>query len=320
LEPILRVQNLTTEFTTPEGKARAVDDVSFEVMPGKTLALVGESGCGKTVTALSIIGLIPNPPGKIISGNVFFRSINLTKLNNEQMRDIRGARISMVFQEPMTSLNPVFTIGDQIMESIILHQKVSKKEAELEAIKSLESVGIPDPEKQIRAYPHQLSGGMRQRVMIAMAMSCHPELLIADEPTTALDVTIQAQILQLMNNLREQEGMSLLLITHNLGVVAETADDVAVMYLGQVVEQSSVGDIFEKPLHPYTQGLLNSLPDPEAPADSKLIPIKGLVPSITKKLKGCRFAERCPERFNACTLPPELKNIGGHLVRCHLYK
>jgi ABC-type dipeptide/oligopeptide/nickel transport system ATPase component len=249
---LLQVKNLQTSFFTPEGEVRAVDGVSFEIHEGKTIGLVGESGCGKSVTSLSIMRLIPSPPGKIVGGEILYRGRDLLKLNNEEMRKIRGNEISMIFQEPMTSLNPVFTVGDQIGEAIRLHQGLGKREARDKTIEMLRLVKIADPESRVDAYPHQLSGGMRQRVMIAMALSCNPSLLIADEPTTALDVTIQAQILELMKELQQKIGMALLLITHDLGVVAEQADDVAIMYAGKIVERSDTRAIFNQPLHPYT--------------------------------------------------------------------
>src|SRR5574341_573298 len=257
---LIQVKELRTSFFTPEGEVRAIDGVSFEIGEGKTLGLVGESGCGKSVTSLSIMRLIQSPPGKIVGGEIFYRGKDLLKLNNEEMRKIRGNEISMIFQEPMTSLNPVFTIGDQIGEAIRLHQKSGKKETREKTIDMLRLVRIADPESRVDDYPHQLSGGMRQRVMIAMALSCNPSLLIADEPTTALDVTIQAQILDLMKELQQKLGMSLLLITHDLGVVAEQAEEVAIMYAGKVVERARAKEIFNRPLHPYTVGLLNSLP------------------------------------------------------------
>ncbi len=319
-KPLLSVEELRTEFKTPAGTARAADGVSFDLHSGRTLALVGESGCGKSVTALSILRLIPHPPGKIVGGRIVFKGRNLLELSDEEMRAIRGNQISMIFQEPMTSLNPVFTVGEQIMEVIRLHQGLDRTQAEAEAVRALASVGIPDPEARLKAYPHQMSGGMRQRVMIAMAMSCHPDLLIADEPTTALDVTIQAQILELIKDLQQRDELSLLLITHNLGVVAEAADEVAVMYLGQIVERAPVEALFARPLHPYTQGLLASLPDPEADEDEDLKAIPGLVPSIFEPIPGCRFAGRCPQRFERCDTPPELlPHQEDHLVRCFLY-
>ena len=260
---LLKVSNLSTHFFSEEGTVKAVDGVNFSIQKGETLGIVGESGCGKSVTALSIMRLVPNPPGKIVSGTIQFEGGNLTELDEDQMRKIRGNRISMIFQEPMTSLNPVFTIGDQIAEAITLHQGLSRKVSLQKAMEMLKVVGISAPERRVQEYPHELSGGMRQRVMIAMALSCNPSLLIADEPTTALDVTIQAQILDLMNNLKEEFGAAIILITHDLGIVAQTAQHVIVMYAGKVVESSNVSNIFEKPLHPYTRGLLRSIPSEE---------------------------------------------------------
>ncbi|MBI3555153.1 MAG: ABC transporter ATP-binding protein [Deltaproteobacteria bacterium] len=295
MEKILEVKNLSTTFYTEAGVARAVDDVSFNVFKGRTLGIVGESGCGKSVTSLSIMRLIPKPPGEISGGQIFYKGRDLVKLPIAEMRAIRGNEISMIFQEPMTSLNPVFTVGDQIMEAIVLHQKVSSKVALERAIEMLKLVGIPSPETRVHDYPHQLSGGMRQRVMIAMALSCNPSVLIADEPTTALDVTIQAQILDLMRKLRETLGMALILITHDLGVIAETADEVLVMYAGKVVEQGPVAEIFANPRHPYTRGLLSSIPSFSHVASKKekkkrLETIPGIVPALTELPKASRWS------------------------------
>ena len=317
--PLLQVKDLKTEFTSPLGVARAVDGVSFDLDRGRTLGLVGESGCGKSVTALSIMRLIPSPPGRIVGGEVLFKDRNLMDLDEEEMRSVRGNQISMIFQEPMTSLNPVFTVGDQIMEAIRLHQGLKGGEAEDKAVEALHAVGIPSPRQRLKNYPHQMSGGMRQRVMIAMAISCGPELMIADEPTTALDVTIQAQIMELIEELQEKAGLAMLLITHNLGVVAETADEVAVMYLGQIAERAPVKKLFAAPLHPYTRALLASLPDPDKP-QAGLATIKGTVPSIFELPRGCSFKDRCPQRFEACDNDPEyIKTEEEHFVRCHLY-
>ncbi len=320
-EPVLEVKNLRTSFRTENGKIFAVDDVSFSVKAGETLGIVGESGCGKSVTSLSIMRLIPNPPGQIESGEVRFKGKDLAKVPLDEMRKIRGNEISMIFQEPMTSLNPVFTIGDQISESIILHQKLSKKEAKAKAIEMLQLVGIPAPERRIDDYPHQLSGGMRQRVMIAMALSCNPSLLIADEPTTALDVTIQAQILELMKSLREKLQMAVILITHDLGVVAETCDHVAVMYAGKIVEQGTAEDIFYRSSHPYTKGLLKSIPHEGASGkkQDRLATIPGLVPSLAHLPKGCRFQDRCGFRKPKCSeAEPPLDPVGeGHRAACY---
>jgi len=317
--PVLEVKNLKTAFKTDDGVLVAVDDVSFSVMAGQTVGVVGESGCGKSVTSLSIMRLIPDPPGKIIGGEILFKGKNLLNLSLEEMRKIRGNEISMIFQEPMTSLNPVFTIGNQIMESVILHQKLSKKEAKEKAIEMLRLVGIPSPERRVDDYPHQLSGGMRQRVMIAMALSCNPSVLIADEPTTALDVTIQAQILELIKGLREKLNMAVVLITHDLGVVAETCDYVVVMYAGKVIEHGTAEDIFLRPSHPYTRGLLKSIPSHDTGAKKqRLETIPGLVPSLLKLPKGCRFQDRCSKKQNKCTdAEPNLENVGaGHSAAC----
>ncbi len=316
---LIEIKNLRTSFFTPEGEVQAVDGVSFEVEEGKTLGLVGESGCGKSVTALSIMRLIPSPPGKIVGGEMLYRGQDLLKLNGEAMRKIRGDEISMIFQEPMTSLNPVFTIGNQIGEAIRLHQKLGRRETREKTIEMLRLVKIADPETRIDDYPHQLSGGMRQRVMIAMALSCNPSLLIADEPTTALDVTIQAQILELIKELQERLGMSLLLITHDLGVVAEQTDEVAIMYAGKIVERARAKAIFDRPLHPYTVGLLNSLPGMGGKKKKRLDAIPGIVPSPLELPSGCRFRDRCPKAAAICAeAEPELvENDNGHLVACY---
>jgi len=316
---LLEVRNLQTSFFTPEGEVRAIDGVSFEIGQGKTLGLVGESGCGKSVTSLSIMRLIPSPPGKIVGGEIIYRGRDLLKLNNEEMRKIRGNEISMIFQEPMTSLNPVFTVGNQIGEAIRLHQGLGKRETRHKTIEMLRLVNIADPESRVDAYPHQLSGGMRQRVMIAMALSCNPSLLIADEPTTALDVTIQAQILELMKELQQKLGMALLLITHDLGVVAEQADDVAIMYAGKIVERAATRSIFNHPFHPYTVGLLNSLPGVGALKKKRLDAIGGVVPSPLNLPSGCRFRDRCPRAAELCAdQEPALQDKEpGHPAACH---
>ncbi|MGE5306454.1 MAG: ABC transporter ATP-binding protein [Alphaproteobacteria bacterium] len=316
---LIQVRNLRTSFFTPEGEVRAIDGVSFEIAEGKTLGLVGESGCGKSVTSLSIMRLIPSPPGKIVGGEIIYRGRDLLKLNNEEMRKIRGNEISMIFQEPMTSLNPVFTVGNQIGEAIRLHQGLGKKETRQKTIDMLRLVKIADPESRVDAYPHQLSGGMRQRVMIAMALSCNPSLLIADEPTTALDVTIQAQILELMKELQQQIGMALLLITHDLGVVAEQADEVAIMYAGKIVERASAPAIFARPFHPYTVGLLNSLPGARGKKKKRLAAIPGVVPNPLHLPGGCRFRDRCPKAQGVCAdaEPPLVENAQGHWVACY---
>src|SRR3989338_6036344 len=310
---LIRTKDLRTSFFTPDGEVKAVDGVSFEIEEGKTLGLVGESGCGKSVTALSILRLVPFPPGRVVGGEILYRGRDLLKLNGEEMRKIRGNEISMIFQEPMTSLNPVFTIGNQIGEAIRLHQGLGKKETREKTIEMLRLVKIADPETRVDDYPHQLSGGMRQRVMIAMALSCNPSLLIADEPTTALDVTIQAQILDLIAGLRQKLGMALVLITHDLGVVAEVCDYVVVMYAGKVVEQGKVDDIFLRPTHPYTRGLLNSLPSVAGRGKQKrLETIPGLVPSMLKLPRGCRFQDRCSRRIAKCSeIEPALEEKQG---------
>lgn len=316
---LIKVKDLRTSFFTPEGEVRAIDGISFEIGEGKTLGLVGESGCGKSVTSLSIMRLIASPPGKIVGGEILYRGRDLLKLKNEEMRKIRGNEISMIFQEPMTSLNPVFTVGNQIGEAIRLHQGLGKKETRQKTIDMLRLVKIADPESRVDAYPHQLSGGMRQRVMIAMALSCNPSLLIADEPTTALDVTIQAQILDLMKELQQRLGMALLLITHDLGVVAEQADEVAIMYGGKIVERASARGIFTTPFHPYTVGLLNSLPGTGRLKKKRLDAIPGVVPNPLHLPSGCRFRDRCPRAADLCAqVEPELlEREPGHTVACH---
>ena len=291
-QPLLELQNLSIGFDTKRGKIRPVRDVSFSIHPGQTLAVVGESGCGKSVTALSILRLIPSPPGKVMGGRVLLEGRDLLNLNEAEMRRVRGKDIAMIFQEPMTSLNPVYTIGDQIVEAVALHQGVGRREAYRIAEQSLQDVGISDPHRRVQEYPHQMSGGMRQRVMIAMALSCKPKLLIADEPTTALDVTIQAQILELLRKLQHETGMAIMLITHDLGVVAENADTVAVMYASRVVEFATVEALFDKPQHPYTEGLFRSVPKLES-EQSRLETISGNVPNPAKFPTGCKFHTRC---------------------------
>jgi oligopeptide/dipeptide ABC transporter ATP-binding protein len=296
LEKILTVKNLVTQFNTDQGLIKPVNDISFEVYKGKTLGIVGESGSGKSMTALSIMRLIAPPLGKIVGGNIFFEDKNLLKLSDKEMRAIRGNKIGMIFQEPMTSLNPVFTVGYQIREALTLHQRMTLKDAKEQTIELLKLVGIPAPDKRVHEYPHQLSGGMRQRIMIAMALSSKPAVLIADEPTTALDVTIQAQILELMAKLQEELNMGIILITHDLGVVAEVCHEVAVMYGGKIVEQASVQELFTNPKHPYTQGLLASIPSleiGEGHAQRRLETIKGTVPALNKLPLGCSFQDRC---------------------------
>jgi len=330
-EPLLRVRDLKTYFVTEHGSgtARAVDGVSFDLYPGETLGIVGESGCGKTVTSLSILRLVPEPPGHIRPGSLIeFEGRNLLTLAPPDLRAIRGNQIAMIFQEPMTSLNPVFTVGDQIAEAAIIHQRLSRKAARARAIEMLQLVGIPDPAERVDHYPHQLSGGMRQRVMIAMALVCHPKVLIADEPTTALDVTIQAQILELLDRLQVELGMAVVLITHDLGIVAGHADRVVVMYAGQVVETAPTTALFDRPLHPYTEGLMAAVPRIDTPR-SRLQAIPGQVPAATAWPSGCRFHPRCPHAWAKCAVdePPLLDEGGGeggggggetHAARCWL--
>jgi len=321
--PLLEVQNLKTYFDTDEGLVRAVDDVSFLIAEGKTLGLVGESGCGKSVTALSIMRLVARP-GRIAGGRIFFtvdgQPKDLLQLSEPEMRQVRGGQIAMIFQEPMTSLNPVFTIGNQILEAIRLHQpNLSPPEARKLAVEMLHQVGIPEPERRLGEYPHQFSGGMRQRAMIAMALSCNPKLLIADEPTTALDVTIQAQILDLLRRLQAQQKLAILLITHDLGIVAEMADEVAVMYASKIVEYGPIASVFQRPLHPYTYLLFCSRPALGAPKDQPLKTIPGAVPDPKKFPPGCKFHPRCPLHQARCRKEePELRQIKpGHWARCH---
>jgi peptide/nickel transport system ATP-binding protein len=317
--PLLDVRDLRTHFHTTEGLTRAVDGVSFSVRRGETLGIVGESGCGKSVTALSIMRLLPPRLGRNAGGSILFEGADLLALDEAQMRGIRGNSIAMVFQEPMTSLNPVLTIGDQIAEAVIIHQGKSRAQALQRAVEMLKLVRIPDAERRLGDYPHQLSGGMRQRVMIAMALSCNPRLLIADEPTTALDVTIQAQILRLMIDLKESFGAAVLLITHDLGVVAETCQRVIVMYAGRKVEQAEVTDLFDRPLHPYTQGLMAAIPRQGGRARKRrLAEIPGIVPSLREPIAGCAFALRCPSATDRCRHEaPTITDAGlGHLVAC----
>jgi peptide/nickel transport system ATP-binding protein len=315
-EPLLRIENLQTYFRTDDALVRAVDGVSYDVHAGETLAVVGESGSGKSVTALSILRLIPQPPGRIVGGRIVFKGQNLLDLSAAEMRRIRGKEISMIFQEPMTSLNPVFTCGEQIIETVVLHERIDRRAARARAIDMLKLVGIPAAEQRVDEYPHQMSGGMRQRVMIAMALACRPAILIADEPTTALDVTIQAQILELLKQLQREFGMAVILITHDLGVVAETADRVAVMYAGQVVEYCDVRTTFRQPLHPYTAGLQASLPK-LGQTKARLRVIPGNVPNPARFPRGCRFHPRCPVMIDKCLNDPELRDLApGHSTRC----
>jgi oligopeptide/dipeptide ABC transporter ATP-binding protein len=322
-EKVLEVKDLVVEFRTDRGTVKAVNGVNFDVYKGKTVGIVGESGSGKSVTALAIMGLIPNPPGRIADGQILFNGKSLVNIDAGEMRKIRGNKIAMIFQEPMTSLNPVFTIGNQIEEVLELHQShLSNKERNLKAIDMLRLVGIPSPEKRVGEYPHQLSGGMRQRVMIAIALSCEPDILIADEPTTALDVTIQAQILELMKKLQKELGMGIILITHDLGVVAETCDDVAVMYCGQIVESADVKTLFRHPQHPYTKGLMDSIPSFDSTTGTKkerLQTIEGMVPSLFDLPMGCSFQARCPNVTEKCKRHPgpTLEAINSnHFVSC----
>ncbi|GFO56337.1 dipeptide/oligopeptide/nickel ABC transporter ATP-binding protein [Geomonas sp. Red276] len=316
MSTLLQVKGLRTEFRLPTGVLKAVRGVDLELEAGETLALVGESGCGKSITAASIMRLVP-PPGKIVAGSILFQGEDLLALSEDAMRRIRGNRMAMVFQDPMTSLNPVFTIGMQIGEGLRIHRGLSKAEAARETEKLLSEVGIPAPAERTADYPHQLSGGMRQRVMIAMALACRPELLIADEPTTALDVTIQAQILELLDRLKDENRMGLILITHNLGIVAERAHRTAIMYAGQIVEMASTAELFKNPLHPYTRGLLASLPEFGRPGEP-LATIAGTVPDLREDIAGCAFRARCPIGDDGCSRHPiEMTEAGpGHLVRC----
>ena len=316
-EKLIEVKNLKTSFYTNKGVSKAIDGIDFEIYSGETLGLVGESGCGKSVTALSIMRLIQNPPGKIVDGEIRFKGRDLLKLKPEEMRRLRGKDISMIFQDPMTSLNPVFTVGNQISEAILLHKDVSKKEAMVQTVEMLQKVDIPLPEQRVNEYPYQFSGGMRQRIMIAIALSCSPQLLIADEPTTALDVTIQVQILNLMNNLKDKFDMSMLLITHDLGVIAEMADRVAIMYAGSVVEYTDIKTLLTNYKHPYTHGLINSVPQINQEVD-RLTTIPGIVPNCYNLPRGCKYNTRCPLADDDCFVQePEIKEIEkGHQVRC----
>ncbi len=320
---ILSIDNLHTYFFTERGVVKAVNGVSFSVNEGETLALVGESGCGKSVTALSIMKLIPDPPGRIVDGRILFNGTDLVRLSDKEMRHIRGNKIGMVFQEPMTALNPVFKIGDQIAEVLLHHHKATKDDVKDRVIELLRQVGIPSPETRINDYPHQMSGGMRQRVVIAMALACNPMLILADEPTTALDVTIQAQILELMKDLQENTGTAFILITHDLGVVAEMADRVVVMYAGRIVETSSMEELFSEPMHPYTIGLMESVPSwsDESSKGKRLRAIPGIVPSLLSLPKGCVFHDRCSKSFDRCQQeePPLREHKPGRTVRCWLY-
>ena len=316
-EKLLEVRNLQTYFYTEQGISKAVDGVNLEIYPRETLGVVGESGCGKSVTALSIMRLIQTPPGRIVGGEILLNGQDLLRLDSDAMRQVRGKDIAMIFQEPMVSLSPVYTVGQQIMEAILVHRSIGKKEALARAVQMLQQVGIPSPEQRVNEYPHQLSGGMRQRVMIAMALSCNPQLLIADEPTTALDVTIQAQILELLMSLRDTLNMAIMMITHDLGVIAEVADRVAIMYAGQVVEYAEVTRLFDCPAHPYTRGLMNSVPQLDLEVE-RLKTISGVVPSSFDYPPGCRYSTRCPQGDARCrSEEPQLRVISeGHQVRC----
>lgn len=318
MEPLLSVRNLSTRFFTHEGVVKAVEDVSFDLEPGETLGIVGESGCGKSVTALSIMRLIQSPPGKIVGGRILFDGDDLLEYDDEEIRKVRGNKITMIFQDPMTSLNPFLRIGRQLTEGLELHLKMSKHAAEERAVKLLDMVGIPSPRSRLDEYPHQFSGGMRQRVMIAMALSCQPRLLIADEPTTALDVTIQAQILDLIKNLKKETGTAVMLITHDLGVVAGMCQRIIVMYAGRIVESGNANDVFHNPCHPYTIGLLKSVPRLDEKRKEILVPIPGLPPDLIGDFAGCHFAERCDYAQEACWKRiPVLEMAGpGHEVAC----
>ncbi|WP_164668146.1 ABC transporter ATP-binding protein [Virgibacillus doumboii] len=319
--PLLEVNNLHTHFFTKAGVVKAVDGVNFSIKPGETLGIVGESGSGKSITAMSILGLIPAPPGKIVDGDIYFNGENLLNKSAKQMRKIRGKEIAMVFQDPMTSLNPVLTVERQMMETILAHEKISKKAAKERALELLNLVGIPDPHKRLKNYPHEFSGGMRQRVMIAIALSCNPSLLIADEPTTALDVTIQAQILELFKRMQKELDMAIIMITHDLGVVSEVCDRVMVMYAGKPAEFSETKNLFDNGKHPYTLGLMNSIPR-ITPDKQKLEAIEGVPPDLRALPKGCSFAPRCKHAMESClTTDPELREVDDdHFVRCLLYE
>ena len=322
-KPILKVEQLRVHFYTADGVVRAVDGINWELEAGGTLGIVGESGCGKSVTALSLLRLIPNPPGKIVDGKIIYSGRDILKLSQREIRAIRGNDISMVFQDPVSSLNPVYTVGNQVNEALRLHQKVNNRQAEKKAIELLHSVGIPSPEQRLKEYPHQLSGGMNQRVMIAMALACDPKILIADEPTTALDVTIQAQILNLLKTIKQQSNMAIILITHDLGVICQLVENVIVMYAGKIVESGSIEDIFQRPFHPYTKGLLKSIPQMDVRKNknrARLLEIKGVVPNLIDPIEGCVFYPRCESRLNHCEFEePSIKKVGpNHQSACWL--
>jgi oligopeptide/dipeptide ABC transporter ATP-binding protein len=313
---LLQIKDLSTHFFTRGGVIKAVNGLNLTLQRGRVLGLVGESGCGKTMTALSILDLVPYP-GKVVSGTILFEGRDLRTLSTDEMRAVRGAKISMIFQEPMTALNPVFTVGNQIAEVLTAHQAISKRQALDQAVELLRSVGIPAPDKRAHEYPHQLSGGMRQRVMIAIAIACRPSLILADEPTTALDVTIQAHILELLERIQKEMGMALVLVTHDLGLIAERADEVAVMYAGRIVEQADIVELFQHPLHPYTRGLMASIPKPGQTGRARLKTIPGSVPRLEDLPLGCKFAPRCDRKTVRCETDPDLVEVApGHLVRC----
>ena len=321
-KPLMRLRDLRVEFDTRHGRVTALSGISLDVMPGETLGIVGESGCGKSITALAMMGLVPNPPGHVTGGSILFQGEDITRAPAKRMRKLRGGEIAMIFQEPMTSLNPVFTVGDQITEAILLHQDVSRAQADKQVVDLLATVGIPEPAKRAQSYPHQLSGGMRQRVMIAMALSCRPKLLIADEPTTALDVTVQAQIFDLMRDIQREFGVAIVLITHDMGAIAEMTDRVAVMYAGRIIEQGLSDEILDNPLHPYTSGLINCIPvlGREAGGAERLPPlaeIPGIVPPLHLLGEGCAFAERCHKADAHCRAHRPPLEEKGHPVACH---
>ncbi len=320
-DAILEVRDLVTTFDTDAGRLTAVDGVSFTVRRGRTLGIVGESGCGKSVTALSIMRLLPQPMGRIAGGKILFDGRDLTTLAPDAMHEVRGGRIGMIFQEPMTALNPVHSIGRQLSEVFLLHRTKDKAEAWRRSTAMLRKVGIPEPDVRMNEYPHQLSGGMRQRIVIAMALACEPSVVIADEPTTALDVTVQAQILELMQGLQRELGMAIILITHDLGVIAETCNDVVVMYAGRIAEAGPVQDIFSRPSHPYTRGLLDSIPTLDKPRKTRLNVIEGMVPGLKDLPAGCRFQNRCPYRIDLCATQPPLEEVSsGHETACHRWR
>ena len=320
-EPLLSISDLKVEFATRHGRVTALNGIELDLLPGETLGIVGESGCGKSITALAMMGLIPDPPGRIAGGRIVFDGEDITRADARRLRSLRGADISMIFQEPMTSLNPVFTAGDQIAEVIMLHQSATKAEADRLAVELLRTVGIPEPERRAHSYPHELSGGMRQRIMIAIAISCRPRILIADEPTTALDVTVQAQIFDLMRDIQQQSGVAIMLITHDMGAIAEMADRVAVMYAGRIVEKGSADAILDHPLHPYTRGLIDCIPvlGKEAGREGRMPPlteIPGIVPPLHLLGQGCAFADRCPLAFDRCRSESPMLKGGVHKVAC----